>query len=405
MQRLWTFLRTFAAVKCKLALLLFVIALNVSAQNDSIHCAADTTVLSTVKKGGVLRPVYWVLNYLKNTNKHEDRPFDFSFLCGPSYSATSSLGIGGGFSGLYRWDQEDLSLPKSNVSLFFNATIKGVMQVGLRGNNFMAHDRQRWNYKLTLQSIPTDFWGIGYSDGTIDANKGSYHQIKVRFKPDYLFRLAPNLYLGPMLHINYSHNYSFDSDHTLQLINGEDRDVLSAGAGVSFQYDSRDFILNASRGNFVRFEHLYFPKHLNKYYFHRTDVTYDAYRKLWKRCILAMDLHTQLNYGGDVPWTMLAFVGDEDCRMRGYYEGRYRDRNIVEGQLEMRQSFKHRLGMTVFVGCANIFSDFDHVNLRHTLPDYGVGLRWEFKPRVNIRFDVGMTRDKPGFCVNMNEAF
>jgi hypothetical protein len=39
------------------------------------------------------------------------------------------------------------------------------------------------------------------------------------------------------------------------------------------------------------------------------------------------------------------------------------------------------------------------------LPSYGIGARWEMKRRVNIRFDFGFTRNKPGFCFNIGEAF
>ena len=270
----------------------------------------------------------------------------------------------------------------------------------------MPQDKQRWNYKLTVQSLPTDFWGLGFESADLNENKGKYHELKFHFKIDYLFRIARNLYVGPMIDLNYSHNYHFNSPETLDRIQGQDKNIFSAGGGTILQYDSRDFILNAYRGNFVRLEQLFFPKFLNTYYFNRTEMTYDAYRQVWKRCILALDLHSQLNYGGDVPWTMLALVGDESCRMRGYYEGRYRDRNIIEGQLELRQSLPYRLGVVLFAGCANSFRDFDSIKWRHTLPNYGVGFRWEFKPRVNFRIDVGMTNKfKPGVCVNMNEAF
>jgi len=400
-QGLRSFLLTFALVKRVCLLFLLTVSLGIKAQPDTV--SVDTT---GTQRSGVMQPVHWILDYLSNTNKPKNKAFDGSLVFGPSYNNTASLGLGGAYSGIYSWDPSDTLLTKSNVSLFFNASIKGYFQIGLRGNNYMPQDRQRWNYKLTAQLIPTDFWGIGYESADLDANKGSYHELKLRFNPDYLFRVARNLYVGPEIDLNYSRNYHFDSDTTLARIEGQDKNIFSVGAGFIFQYDSRDFILNPYRGNFIRLEQLFYPKYLNTYHFYRTEMTYDAYRKVWKRCILALDLHSQLNYGGDVPWTMLALVGDDSSRMRGYYEGRYRDRNIIEGQLELRQSLPYRLGFVVFVGCANSFHDFDSFKWRQTLPNYGVGLRWEFKSRINFRVDMGMTsKHKPGFCVNMNEAF
>ena len=403
---LYSLNRTFAPVKYRLLLILWLLSLICYAQEREGHFdtatmnapvyEADTTALPN----GVMRPVYWLGRYLKNTNKHADRPFDCSFLCGPSYSATTSLGVGGGLSGLYSWDRSDPYLTKSSISLFFNTSIKGIIQTGFKGNNFMKGDRQRWNYKLTFQSIPTDFWGIGYENGAVDANKGSYHMIKVNFKPEYLFRLREFMYLGPQLHILYNHTYDFSD---VSMISGMDHNFFSNGIGFIAQYDSRDFPLNAYRGNFVKVEQMFYPKLTNEHYFNYTDLTYAAYRNMWKGGIVAMELHSRFNYG-NVPWTMLCLVG-EDGRMRGYYEGRYRDRNIIEGQLEIRQSFSHRQGAVIWVGAANVFPDFRHIYMRQVLPNYGIGWRWEFKQRVNFRFDLGFTKDKPGFCVNMNEAF
>ena len=116
-----------------------------------------------------------------------------------------------------------------------------------------------------------------------------------------------------------------------------------------------------------------------------------------------MELQTLFNYG-DVPWTMMAQVGVLG-RMRGYYEGRYRDRNIMEGQLELRQHIKGRNGIAVWVGLANVFPNFGHIYYDEMLPNYGIGYRWEFKKRVNIRFDLGFTKDSPNFTFNINEAF
>ena len=101
---------------------------------------------------------------------------------------------------------------------------------------------------------------------------------------------------------------------------------------------------------------------------------------------------------------MLAMVG-QDGRMRGYYEGRYRDRDIVEAQVELRQHVYRRLGCVVWGGVANVFHDVDSFSASQTLPNYGVGVRWEFKHRVNVRFDFGFTRDKPGMEFKLNEAF
>ncbi len=376
---------------------------NISAENLQEVISEDSTRTAVSKPlpKGVFRPVHWLWRYLKNTNKQSNKKVDCSFLGGPSYNTTNSFGVGGGVSGLYSWDRADATLQKSNFSVFFNASVTGMLQFLIQGNNFMPQDAQRWNYKIRVRRMNRDFWGIGYENGAIDEQQSDYKMLMVSFQPDYLFRLRKYLYLGPQLYLEYSNAYSMERP---ELLGGREREVFALGAGGVLQYDSRDFALNAYRGNYFRVEQMFYPGGLNKLPFIRTELSYSAYRQVWKGGVLAMDLHGMFNYGGEVPWTMMAMAGVSG-RMRGYYEGRYRDRHIVEGQVELRQRVANRLGIAVWGGAANVFRNFDNVYANRTLPTYGVGLRWEFKKRVNIRFDLGMTKNKPGFDVGLNEAF
>lgn len=361
----------------------------------------DTLVGDTVRHKSH-NPFKWIADYLKNTNKEEsDKPFDFSVLLGPSYTASTSLGLGATASGLYKWDRDDPDLPKSNVSLFANATLAGMFSVGLRGNNFLPKERYRLNYQMYVYIFPSYFWGIGYENGVQDANKSKYDRVKFQFRPDFLFRLTPSVFLGPSADVTWMKTSNFEN---IALIEGQDTKIVNVGLGLNFTYDTRDFVLNAYRGNYIRIEQMSYPKAFgNKYAYSYTDLTYCAYRQFWKTGVLALELHSMFNYG-NVPWTSLALVGTPN-RMRGYYEGQFRDKNIVEGQLELRQHIKGRHGAVVWVGFANVFPEFDRLQIRHTLPNGGIGYRWEFKQRVNIRLDLGFTRDGANFSFNINEAF
>jgi len=91
--------------------------------------------------------------------------------------------------------------------------------------------------------------------------------------------------------------------------------------------------------------------------------------------------------------------------MRGYYEGRYRDKDLIEIQLELRQHIWKRNGIVVWIGAGNIFNSFKSFHFNQTLPNYGFGYRWEFKKRVNVRLDLGFGKKQTGFIFNINEAF
>ena len=134
-----------------------------------------------------------------------------------------------------------------------------------------------------------------------------------------------------------------------------------------------------------------------------TDVIVDWYKRIWKGGVIAIDFHSKFNYG-DVPWTMMNRLGGV-ARMRGYYEGQYRDNNITELQVELRQHIWRRNGIAVWAGAANVYKDFKSFNFKQTLPNYGIGYRWEFKKRVNVRLDLGFGKGSTGFMFNINEAF
>lgn len=123
-----------------------------------------------------------------------------------------------------------------------------------------------------------------------------------------------------------------------------------------------------------------------------------------KGCILGGEIHALVNCGKDIPWTEYAYVGGNQ-RMRGYYEARYMDRNVVEAQVELRQHIKGRSGVVAWAGFANVFRDTHSWQFWQTLPNGGFGYRWRFKPGVNVRLDLGFTRNGPGFIFAINEAF
>lgn len=137
----------------------------------------------------------------------------------------------------------------------------------------------------------------------------------------------------------------------IRFLEGERNKISSLGGGFILTYDSRDFIPNPYKGTYAKIEQTFFPKFLgNCYSFQRTDLQIRHYDELWKGAVLAYDLNGTFK-SGNTPWSMVAHLGKE------------------------------------------------------TLPSYGLGYRWEFKNRVNIRLDYGIGKGQSSFYFNINEAF
>lgn len=357
----------------------------------------DTTASAPVKKSLFRK----VVDYFANSNKEKEyKKFDFSIIGGPHYSEDTKFGLGLVAAGLYRMDPADSLITPSNVSIYGDISTSGFYLLGVRGNNIFPRDKYRLNYNLYFFSFPSEFWGIGYENGRNDANSSEYKRMQYQVKTEFLIRAAKDFYVGPNVSFDYVEGKDFDRQ---ELIEGMERLTVSTGIGAVMVYDSRDVITAPYKGIYARLEQKFFPAFMNKYDFIRTDIQFDWYKKVWKKGVVAIDYHSQMNYG-DVPWTMMANMGGS-YRMRGYYEGRYRDRNLVEAQIELRQHVWRRNSVVVWAGAGNVFRDFDSFEFSQTLPNFGIGYRWEFKKRVNVRLDYGFGKGQHGFIFNINEAF
>lgn len=369
---------------------------------DSIVEPVQALAVDSVQKR--VNIIQKISNYFKNSNHFDpSKKIDFGIIGGPFYSSATGVGIGLMASGIYRTDRSDESLPLSNMSIFANISTTGMMTVGAKGTNIFPHERYKLDYNLSFYTFPSKIWGIGYDAANNKANEQKYSRIKFEAKPRFLFRVFENAYVGPVVNFQYVKMTSL-KDEVIALVGTDETNFMSLGAGLSLNYDSRDVVTNASRGWLFQLDQLFMPAFLgNDHKYIMTDLTVCTYKRAWKGAIIAGELHSQLNFQ-DVPWPMMAYVGGP-FRMRGYYEGRYRDKSIVEMQLELRQHIWRRNGIAVWVAAANVFPEFDQMRWRKTLLNCGVGYRWAFKENVNVRFDIGATKNGIGFAFNVNEAF
>ncbi len=367
---------------------------------DSISSAekVDTMALRAGKSW-----VNRILDYFNDSNKNKKhKRFDFSVIGGPHYASDTKFGLGLVAAGLYRTDPNDSILPPSNVSLYGDVSSVGFYMLGVRGNHIAPKGRYRIDYHLYFYSFPADFWGIGYEMGDNDANKSDMKRWQAQAEVSFLFRVADNFYIGPMASYDYVIGKHIERPELLQ---GMDQHTWNVGAGVSLVYDNRDNLTNPHRGIFLNINQMFRPGFMgNDYAFSTTAFRFDAYQRLGKGTVLAEDIRANLNFGNP-SWGMMAELGGTHS-MRGYYEGRYRDKHSLEATVELRQHVWKRNGIVVWVGAGTIFPKFSALRSKQILPNAGVGYRWEFKKNVNVRLDYGFGKSgQSGFLFNINEAF
>ena len=371
---------------------------------DSLTAPATPDSL-TAQRGDRRSLVRRVADYfLRSATPDTARRFDWGVLPGPHFSSTTGLGLGIVASGVYRTERRDTATAPSNVAIYGDVTTKGFLMAGVRGCHVFPENRFRADYRFYAYTFPTEFYGVGFDACDDDANRTAYRRVKLEAQARFLLRIGRNLYVGPVAGFRYVSASGVDPAG-VPLFEGQPlRGLRGLSAGVSLTYDSRDFMTNAYRGWFVQLDQTFTPRFLgNDFCFSSTELTASTYRRVWRGGVVAGELHACFNYGNPA-WCMLAEVGS-GSRMRGYYEGRYRDKHIVEMQVELRQRVWRRHGAAVWVGAAQVFDRPDAMRWRRVLPNAGVGYRWEFRQRVNVRVDYGFTRNGGGFLFSLNEAF
>ncbi|MCM1293633.1 MAG: outer membrane protein assembly factor [Bacteroides sp.] len=373
-------------------------AQKVTAVTDSVpvEVSADSAV---VHKPNIFKRL---INYFNESNKPKEyKGFDWSIIGGPHYSGDTRLGIGVVAAGFYRNDLTDSITAPSNISLYGDVSTVGFFLVGIRGNHIFTGDTDRIDYNLYFYSFPRKFWGIGYDQGLDMSNKSDFKEVHVEASVSYLHAIAPSLFVGPCLAYTYSHAARMERP---ELWDGQPFHSSTYSVGGRIQYDTRDNMTATQSGFLAQLEQRFSPKFLgNKQAFSSTELNLSVFKNMWRGSVFAAHYHGELSYG-NVPWAVMPSFGGSNS-MRGYYDGRFRDKGEMDLTVELRQHVWRRNGIVVWAGVGTVFPKFSAMRFDHLLPNGGIGYRWEFKQRTNVRLDYGFGRGESSFIFSINEAF
>jgi len=182
---------------------------------------------------------------------------------------------------------------------------------------------------------------------------------------------------------------------------------LLSGAGPLALLDQRNNVFYPTQGKYLELGLLYSGKAVGSD-FEFAKFTVDA-RKYWGRedseAVFALNAYLEFNTG-QPPFTHLSMVGGTRL-LRGYYQGRYRDRQMAILQAEYRFPIIWRFKGTVFGGLGNLADkpqDLQLTNMRYTL---GLGLRFLLlkEEKAHIRIDYGFGQNTSGVYITVGEAF
>lgn len=188
-------------------------------------------------------------------------------------------------------------------------------------------------------------------------------------------------------------------------IAGAEGGIISSLGFISL-VDSRNDYNYPSSGTY--FEFVALPNlhaYGSDFEFTRFSADYVKYLGLNKN-VLAINLYSVTTIG-KVPFNELALIGGTR-RMRGYFEGRFRDRNMLMAQTEYRREIFWQLGFIVFAGYGVVSKNIGNFELQDIKPSAGLGLRYRLSKdeKINLRLDYGIGESgSSGFYLTIGEAF
>ncbi|WP_305465364.1 BamA/TamA family outer membrane protein [Photobacterium leiognathi] len=327
---------------------------------------------------------------------------DWGVLPGPFANPEQGVGFGMAQVGLYSPADWTPKTHYSTLAIKSYISSTGSYGLGVENRSYLNEDKLRLIGDAWISHSPQHYWGIGKKAAQNDDNKREYNGQIIKLTPKVSYEFLPDRY------ISLGWDYQHYSQQTLAPTNSVSKYKLSnqqsSGISIALEYDSRDFEPNPYSGQLWFAEWIDYKTALGSdQNYTRLTLNYRQYVQLNGNNILAWDVYGQ-RVDGDIPWYGYAEMGNDE-RMRGYYTGQYRDRYLLSGQIEWRHRFNQRHGMVTWFGGGNIANKSEQLLSSKFLPTFGVGYRFAFKPRINVRIDYALGKDSSGFYFHINEAF
>ncbi|SFQ53803.1 Surface antigen [Hymenobacter arizonensis] len=349
------------------------------------------------------------------TKAKGDKP---SFIPFPIVFSQPETGLGYGLAVLpvFRLGT-DSTTRKSNARLIGWRTQNKQSLIQLTHSVFTPGERFLLSGEASFYNrFPINYYGFGPTTTLADKSVIEY-QVFV-FQQRALKRLAPAFFAGLQYRLTDLRNVRVNEGIGNVPLNSRlfdrpareyEQNTFIAGLGPALLYDGRDNVLSTFRGSYLDMSALFNGKGLGSdYRFTRYVLDARHFRSLTtdNSTILALQLVGQLQ-AGDVPFRELANLGGANL-LRGYYEGRFRDRQLLAAQAEIRRALFGRFNGVLFGGVGqvgNTLGDFDRGGLKLA---GGAGLRFQFnrRDRLNVRLDYGVGRgSSSGVYFGIGESF
>jgi outer membrane protein assembly factor BamA len=337
----------------------------------------------------------------------EKSPNRFKFIGLPVVFFTPDTKFGGGVGGLSTFNFPGDSLRARRSSITAGIVYTQLNQILLYFPFQLFPDNQRYwiSGEVGYYRYVFNFFGTGndFSPDYIE----KYDAVFPRIRLNLSRKIAPGLYTGI--------RYAFDDfTYTRTMPGGvlENKAVTGSaggrisGAGVGMNYDTRNSLFFPTTGWLADLS-IYAESAFtgSQFTYQRLSADVARYGRAGKKGVWAVNAATVLSFG-DVPFHQMPVIGGTK-RLRGYFEGKYRDKHLFLLQGEYRQPLFWRLGAVVFGGAGIVSDRFATLRAKNIRYNVGTGVRFTIDKaqKINLRADYGIGFRSKGFYLTFGEAF
>lgn len=327
----------------------------------------------------------------------------WAFIPAVVYSPETSLGLGVRAIRVFRFKGEGKevlrpsTLPITLLHTFNNQTVF-TTELDL----WASENRDYFNGRLELSNFPFRYFGIGNEIPTDEGESYSTRYAYIHL--NYERKIIRGLYIGPRYEFRIDDIYDRVPNGILEGGQplGFDGQRIS-GLGFGIRLDNRDNIFQPSKGWFNRIGWMSFQSFLgSEFTFNQYTIDLRKYLKTFEHQSFALQSWWSFTTG-NAPFQHLSLTGGSD-RMRGYFEGKFRDRHAMVQQVEYRFPVYRNLGLVVFGHGGQVATELGDFRLKRMKYGAGVGFRYRLNEEgLNIRLDIAFG-DQRAFYFGLNEV-
>jgi hypothetical protein len=315
---------------------------------------------------------------------------------------------GGAGSYYFKFSKKDSAIRTSFVQALGIATLRKQLVFGFDATIFFPNEKYIFRMHGSISRFPDRFWGLG--NNSLRSDREKYTISQYYLFPQLLRNVYKKFYVGAAYETQNVFSFEYGNPDGVSIFDTENvagrKGSVTSGLGAMILWDNRNNAFSSSKG-------LYFQYYINQFsqvfgsqynYLSQT-LDFRKYVTMNESAVLAFQYLGLFN-AGNVPVRSMANIGSSSI-MRGYYEGRYTDNNMMAIQGEWRQHVYRRWGMVAFAGVGRVASTFSEFSFSGLKPSLGGGVRLAIdkSEKLNARLDYGVGTQSHGLYLNLAEAF